>query len=111
MNPGHSVEADEGYLMNELQREFNEEVKLLNACTIEDIKFIGFLNDDNIPVGRHHIGLLYHMRVSNKNIEVNEPDKMMAEWVAKDKLADFYDGMETWSQIVFDFYIRNSFGF
>jgi len=106
MNPDDSMESKEQYLIYELKRELSEEVKLLNGCLIEDIEFIGFLNDDTIPVGRVHIGLLYNIHVSNKEVYINETDKMTAEWIQKSDLVEFYEGMETWSKIAFDFYIK-----
>ncbi len=106
MNPNDSVESKEQYLIDELKRELYEEVKLLNGCLIEDIEFIGFINDDTIPVGRVHIGLLYNIHVSNKEVYINETDKMTADWIDKHSLAEFYEGMETWTKITFDFYIR-----
>ena len=106
MNPGSTNEPDEEYLINELKRELFEEVKLLNDCRIENIEFIGFINDDTISVGRVHIGLLYNIHVSNKDVSVNEPDKMTAEWIEKTSLAEFYEGMETWTRITFDYYIN-----
>jgi predicted NUDIX family phosphoesterase len=107
MNPVVSEEPDEQYLIDELKRELSEEVRLLNGCRIEDIEFIGFINDDTIPVGRFHTGLLYNIRVSNKEVFINETEKMTAEWVEKSNLAEFYQGMETWSRIVFDSYIQD----
>jgi predicted NUDIX family phosphoesterase len=106
MNPGNSTEPEEQYLVNELKRELYEELSLLNGCLIEDIEFIGFINDDTIPVGRFHIGLLYNIVVSNKEVYVNETDKMTAEWIDRSNLNDFYEGMETWTKIAFDNYIR-----
>jgi len=106
MNPGKAEEPLEQYLINELKREFFEEVKLLNGCVIEDIEFIGFINDDAIPVGCAHIGLLYNIRVSNKDVVINETDKMTADWIDKLALAAYYDGMETWTKIAYDYYIR-----
>jgi len=106
MNPGDSMESEEQYLIDELKRELYEEVKLLNGCLIEEIEFIGFINDDTIPVGRVHIGLLYNIHVSNKEVYINETDKMTADWIDKPNLAEFYEGMETWSKITFDFYIK-----
>jgi predicted NUDIX family phosphoesterase len=108
MNPKDSMESKEQYLIGELKRELFEEVKLLNGCLIEDIEFIGFINDDTIPVGRVHIGLLYNIHVSNKEVYINETDKMTADWIEKSNLAEFYKGMETWSKIVFDFYIQDN---
>jgi predicted NUDIX family phosphoesterase len=106
MNPNDSMESKEQYLIDELKRELFEEVKLLNGCLIEDIEFIGFINDDTISVGRVHIGLLYNIHVSNKEVYVNETDKMTAEWIDKPNLAEFYEGMETWTKITYDFYIK-----
>lgn len=81
MNPGNSRDSDDQYLINELKRELFEEVQLLDGCEIEEIEFIGFINDDTIPVGRVHIGLLYNIHVSSKNVVINETDKMTADWV------------------------------
>jgi len=106
MNPNDSTESKEQYLIDELKRELYEEVKLLNGCLIEDIEFIGFINDDTISVGRVHIGLLYNIHVSNKEVYINETDKMTADWIDKSNLAEFYKGMETWTKITFDFYIK-----
>jgi len=105
MNPHNSMESKEQYLIDELKRELYEEVRLLNGCLIEDIEFIGFINDDTIPVGRVHIGLLYNIHVSNKEVYINETDKMTADWIDKSDLPEFYEGMETWSKIAYDFYI------
>lgn len=105
MKPGSSNKLNEQYLIKELERELFEEVKLLNGCLIEGIEFIGFINDDTIPVGSVHIGLLYNIHVSNKNVVINETDKMTAEWVDKPDLTDYYEEMETWTKIAFDHYI------
>ncbi len=106
MNPGSSAVLDEQYLIGELKREFFEEVRLFNACVIENIDFIGFINDDSLPVSRVHLGLLYDIRVSSKFVMINETDKMEAAWIAKADLEAHYDKMETWTRIAFDQYIK-----
>ncbi len=106
MNPGDTMKSKEQYLIDELKRELCEEVRLLNGCLIKNIEFIGFINDDTIPVGRVHVGLFYNIHVSNKEVYINETDKMTADWIDKSDLAEFYEGMETWSKIAFDFYIK-----
>jgi len=106
MNPGNSKEPEEQFIIDELKRELFEEVKLLNGCRVEDIEFIGFINDDTIPVGRVHLGLLYNIRVSDKNVVINETDRMTADWIDKPDLAEFYEGMETWTKIIYDYYIK-----
>jgi predicted NUDIX family phosphoesterase len=35
-----------------LKREFFEKVKLIKGRLFKDIEFIGFINDDSIPVGK-----------------------------------------------------------
>ena len=106
MNPSNSMVPEEKYLIDELKRELFEEVKLLNGCLIEDIEFIGFINDDTTSVSSVHIGLLYDIHVSNKDLYINETDKMSADWIEKPNLAEFYEGMETWTKIAFDYYIK-----
>jgi predicted NUDIX family phosphoesterase len=107
MNPDDARETNGQFLIDELKRELYEEVNLLNGCLIEDIEFIGFINDDTISVGSVHIGLLYNIHVSNKEVYINETDKMTADWIDKPNLAEFYGAMETWSKIIFDFYIND----
>lgn len=106
MNPGDLTEPDDQYLINELMRELFEEVRLLNGCFIEEMKFIGFINDDTIPVGRVHIGLLWNICLSSKDVQVCETGKMTASWINRSRLAEFYEEMETWTKIIFDYYIK-----
>jgi predicted NUDIX family phosphoesterase len=109
MNPGETAVPEEQYIIDELKRELFEEVRLINGCLIEAIEFIGFINDDSIQVGRFHIGLMYNIHVSNKEIYVNETDKMTAEWVDKSRLAEFYDEMETWSRVFFEYFVSGKY--
>ena len=106
MNPRGSEIPDEQYLVDELKRELFEEVRLSDECTIRDIKFIGFINDDSMPVSRVHLGLLYNISVSNKAVVINETDKMTAEWIDKTYLPEYYEEMETWTKIAYDQFIR-----
>jgi predicted NUDIX family phosphoesterase len=107
MNPGRSTVTEEEYITDELKRELFEEVRLVNGCKIVSIEFIGFINDDTIQVGRFHIGLLYNIRVSTREVFINETDKMTAEWVDKLHLEGFYEEMETWSRIALDYLKRS----
>lgn len=98
MNPyGEKIDID--YLHHELEREMHEEVKLGEDCEIVDMKPVGFINDDLSEVGKVHLGVLYHITVSNNHIEINETEKMTGEWVAISDLASYYSNMETWSQL------------
>ena len=108
MNPAGEQLPEEQYLLGELERELHEELSFADGCTIEEITFRGFLNDDNIEVGRFHIGLLYSIRLSGKNIAVLETEKLTGMWVEKQHLMDYYDVMETWSQFIVDEIINKS---
>lgn len=105
MNPGTVNIQKAQYLINELKRELFEEIKFSNDCLIEDVEFIGFINDDSIPVGTVHLGLLYDIRVSTKDVFIKETDKMTGKWIDKTELIDYYEEMETWTKITIDFYI------
>ena len=98
MNPyGDKIDID--YLHHELEREMHEEVKLGEGCEIVDMKPVGFINDDLSEVGKVHLGVLYHITVSNNHIEINETEKMTGEWGAISDLTKYYSNMETWSQL------------
>lgn len=106
VNPGRQGEPDAQHLVSELKRELSEEVIFMDGCGITDIEFIGFINDDTIPVGTVHIGLLYNIRVSGKGLVINETDKMTGLWTDRADFDRHYGEMETWSQIAFDSYLR-----
>lgn len=106
MNPGETDKTGEQYIISELKRELFEEVKFSDTCSIKRIAFIGFVNDDSIRVGRMHIGLVYNIQISNKDISIKETEKMTAEWIDKQGLMQVYEGLESWSRFAFDYYIR-----
>ncbi|SHP98251.1 Predicted phosphoesterase (MutT family) [Mycobacteroides abscessus subsp. abscessus] len=82
-----------------LLRELNEELIVTNE-QIQKIKLVGIINDDNTEVGKLHLGIVYHIQVNNKDIEINEIDKMEGQWVHKSELGKYYNNMESWSQII-----------
>lgn len=81
------------------KREFHEEVVYSDPFTI---KTIGFINDDSTEVGKVHLGLLLLIEGTSENIAVKSELKSgiltpLAE------IKNYYDQMETWSQIAFSF--------
>ena len=103
MNPIGPCKPDEHYPVNELLRELFEEVELKEGCSIEKTEFIGFINDDSIPVGRVHIGLLYILHLSGKDVSIKETEKMSAAWTGKGELHGYWDELETWSRIALEY--------
>lgn len=101
MNP-YGKNIDVAYMHHELNREMNEEVIVHKDCIIESIAAVGFLNDDTNDVGKVHLGVLYHINLTNKSIEINEKDKMTGQWVKRSDLNDYYTQMESWSKLYVD---------
>jgi predicted NUDIX family phosphoesterase len=92
VNPGHS-------LLEGLQKELDEEVHIGTDYAME---FVGIINDDSTDVGRVHLGVVYVLRSSDRNVRVKETEKMTGEWLPRRDLAPLRDAMESWSQIVYD---------
>jgi len=80
-------------------REFHEEVAYAGDL---DIKFLGILNDDSNDVGKVHVGFVYLLEGDSCDISVKE-ELQSGELYTLDECTHFYDRMEGWSKIVFDF--------
>ena len=98
---------DSNVIVNGLYRELNEEVSVHDHAALE---FIGIINDESNSVSRVHLGLLYELEVRSSEYNVLETEKMSAQWVDQGSLNRYYEGLETWSQIVYDQYIKNKRG-
>lgn len=103
INPDSSITGD-NIVIKGLYKELYEEVLVDDPA---DLNFIGIINDESNSVSKVHLGLLYELQAESPGFRVLETEKMTAQWVAEDELSDFYDGLETWSQIVYDHYIMN----
>ncbi|HPZ54473.1 MAG TPA: phosphoesterase [Bacillota bacterium] len=86
-------------LTDGLHREINEEIYLGET---PEFVLSGLINDDSNSVGSVHLGLVYIARLSSANISVREKDMMSGSFVDAGSLNEYYDTMETWSQIVID---------
>lgn len=104
INPVDEDKQAREIVFNAMQRELEEEVV---AGTIESQELIAVLNDDSNEVGRVHMGLVFKIILKERSCSVREKDKMDGQWVAVKNMADYYDRMETWSQIIVDNLYRN----
>lgn len=97
---GHIREEDmsENDISTWARREFHEEVIYNDEFTIEPL---GMINDDSNDVGKVHIGFVYILRGKTPQISVQE-ELQSGVLLTLEECADFYDRMETWSQMVFD---------
>ena len=102
INPASSIQED-NIILNGLYRELNEELAVGDASGLH---FVGIINDERNDVSRVHLGLLYVLDVLSSEYRVLETEKMTATWVSEQELEKHYDALETWSQIVYDQYIK-----
>lgn len=94
-----NLQAMQNVVMAGLERELEEEVHLHGFRRSLDL--IGVIYDDSNAVGQVHLGLVFLLETENDQFTVNEPDQMTAEWADIQKLREYQDRMETWSQITF----------
>jgi len=104
INPSEGVEAGE-FIRDGLERELNEE---LHITTGYQQRFIGLINDDTTGVGRVHLGVLFEVEAISSAVSVRETHKMHGDWATIDEIAERYDLLETWSQIVYASYLNRS---
>lgn len=106
---GHINPSDENSSLDivseALKREMDEEI-FINHTNIPEL--IGVINDDDSDVGKHHLCIFYLFKIDDPNYSVVESDKMEAHWVTKENLKNKYDIMESWSQIIYDYYITKN---
>jgi len=100
---GGHINPDTPDLFDGLQKELEEEVEVVGDY---DLTFVGILNDDTTDVGRVHLGAVYVLDALDGTVHVRETEKMSGRWVARAELAEHREAMETWSQIVYDAYVR-----
>jgi predicted NUDIX family phosphoesterase len=100
---GGHINPDTPDLLDGLQKELEEEVEVAGDY---DLTFVGILNDDTTEVGRVHLGAVYMLDAHAPTVTVRETEKMSGRWVPRDELAQHREAMETWSQIVYDSYLR-----
>jgi predicted NUDIX family phosphoesterase len=79
-------------------REFQEEIDYQGTFTI---KTLGMLNDDSNPVGQVHVGLVLLLEGDSPDIKVRSELKS-GQLVTISECLDFYQDLESWSQIIFD---------
>jgi predicted NUDIX family phosphoesterase len=102
---GGHINPDSPTIVEGLQKELEEEVGVEGDY---DVTFAGILNDDTTDVGRVHLGAVYVLDATTRDVTIRETDKMTGSWVARAELAAMRERMETWSQIVYDGLIATS---
>jgi predicted NUDIX family phosphoesterase len=98
---GHLNPVDDGDdpLMAGLRREWSEE---LAADWEPEFRLIGFLNDDSNPVGAVHLGVVFTVDAAGRALDVREHDRLSGALASAAEVADAWERLETWSQLVAD---------
>jgi len=88
-----------------LTREIEEEIEIAPGY---QKRCVGLINDDTTEVGTVHLGVLFEIFSVSADVRVRETKKMEGEWVGLEQLKADYERMESWSQIVCDWYVGHS---
>jgi predicted NUDIX family phosphoesterase len=96
---GHLNPVDDGEdpLTDGLRREWAEE---LEADWQPDFRLVGLLNDDSNPVGSVHLGVVFTVEADGRPVSVRETDKLTGRMATPGEVAEAWDRLETWSQLV-----------
>jgi len=80
-------------------RELKEEIGISEE-NIAEIKFLGYVNEEESEVGKVHLGLVYRITLDDSAVLNFEDCLLNAEFVSKENLLENYSGFETWSQMI-----------
>lgn len=80
-------------------RELNEEVGVSEEEALNNLHFIGLINDDKTEVGQVHVGVVYECKVDKSKVEVKEDDTLVIRWMTADE-AKAEENYETWSEFL-----------
>nr|WP_154894447.1 hypothetical protein [Paenibacillus xylanexedens] len=102
INPIDGEQYDDNNIVElGLFRELCEEIDI-SLEKIETTELVGVINDESNEVGKVHLGFCYRIELKDTNVKVLETDKMIGEWIQKKELKNYYENMESWSQIIID---------
>ena len=80
-------------------RELNEEVGVSEEDALNNLHFIGLINDDKTEVGQVHVGVVYECKVDKQLVEVKEDDTLVIKWMTGEE-AKAEENYETWSEFL-----------
>ena len=80
-------------------RELNEEVGVSEEDALNNLHFIGLINDDKTEVGQVHVGVVYECKVDKTKVEVKEDDTLVIKWMSAEE-AKSEENYETWSEFL-----------
>lgn len=79
-----------------MRRELHEEVVIDTPC---DIQCVGFINDDNKPVGQVHLGIVHIATVERPVIRPRDQGLLNGRFQSVKSMSAQLDEFETWSRL------------
>jgi predicted NUDIX family phosphoesterase len=98
-----SVDNTSDVIRTALARELDEEMAIAGPS---QAKYVGIINDDTTDVGKVHLGILHEVLLEGDYCRIREKENMTGNWCAIPSLANYYDAMESWSQIVCRYHLQ-----
>lgn len=98
MNDVENITIEEIVKIN-AAREIEEEIGISFEEALNNIDFVGLINDDKEEVGKVHIGLIYVCEVDKNKVKVTENDTLKIEWLNSDE-AKKVENYESWSEFL-----------
>ncbi len=102
---GGHLNPEDGGVLGGLKREFHEEMV---ADWDPEPRLIGLLNDDDVTVGKVHLGVVFEADARGRALAIRETDKLRGEFVTPQGAGRVFDHMETWSQLLYDHVTDNA---
>jgi predicted NUDIX family phosphoesterase len=100
-----SIDESSDVIRAALARELDEEMVIAGPSLV---KYVGIINDDTTDVGKVHLGILYEVMLEGDYCRIREKENMTGNWCAIPSLTNYYDTMESWSQIVCRYHLLTS---
>jgi predicted NUDIX family phosphoesterase len=97
-----SVEDTSDAIRTALARELEEEMAIAGPS---QTTYVGIINDDTTDVGKVHLGILHEVLLEGDYCRIREKENMTGNWCPIPSLTDYYEKMESWSQIVCKYHL------
>jgi len=96
------------FLLEAVWREVNEEVQI-HGTIVQAPKLICFINDDSNDVGQVHFGVVWLVRLAEPNVtKRGERGIGKLSFRGLPSLSSMGDRLESWSQLLVDYLLRES---
>lgn len=100
MNEVEHAQSIEEVINDNASRELEEEVGL-NINEDNELRHVGFINDDQNEVGKVHIGVVFKVKVKRDDVEAKETDTLSIQWQSLEDIQDLSQ-FESWSALILE---------